>query len=171
MRDRDYEREPDPSFEPFEVMRRDTLLTESTFGLPLYAWPDANRVFDAMNDWWRINAAAGRTTVFLACAFDKARRVLAGLDASISARSGSTIPSRAPPRSTGKPVRSTGDVARRPGNRRDDRRWRRRDLFRAGDGHPRIRRFTGPGGSAWARSRAGCRSEADVASSRSTAAS
>lgn len=79
----DYKCEPDPSCEPFECVPCDTLLTESTFGLPIYRWSSPERVFASINDWWRTNAARGRTTVLLAYAFGKAQRILAGLDASI----------------------------------------------------------------------------------------
>jgi len=79
----DYKREADPTAEPFELVPCDTAPTESTFGLPIYRWPEPSTVFDKMNAWWRENAAAGRTTVFLSYAFGKAQRILAGLDASI----------------------------------------------------------------------------------------
>lgn len=79
----DYKREPDPSCEPFEQVECSTLLTESTFGLPVYRWEDSRRVFDEMNEWWRSNARRGRTTVFLAYAFGKAQRILSGLDPTI----------------------------------------------------------------------------------------
>ena len=79
----DYKCEPDPSCEPFEHVNCDTLLTESTFGLPVYRWENPRRVFSSMNDWWRSNAEEGRTTVFLAYAFGKAQRILAGLDPTI----------------------------------------------------------------------------------------
>ncbi len=79
----DYKREPDPSCESFELVRCDTLLTESTFGLPIYRWPDSKSTLDAINGWWRENAATGRTTVLMAYAFGKAQRLLAGLDPTI----------------------------------------------------------------------------------------
>lgn len=79
----DYKVEPDPTCEPFEPVDCDVLLTESTFGLPIYRWGDTRAVFDELNAWWRANAASGRTTVVLAYALGKAQRVLAGLDASI----------------------------------------------------------------------------------------
>lgn len=78
----DYKVEPDPSCEAFEVVPCDVLLTESTFGLPIYRWEDPARVFEDINAWWRSNAEEGRTTVLLAYSLGKAQRVLAGLDAS-----------------------------------------------------------------------------------------
>ncbi len=79
----DYKTEPDPTCEPFEAVPCDVLLTESTFGLPIYRWPDPAAVFADINAWWRANAAAGRTTVLLTYALGKAQRVLAGLDPSV----------------------------------------------------------------------------------------
>ena len=79
----DFKCEPDPSCEPFELVSCDTLLSECTFGLPIYRWRDSREILDEMNDWWRANAELGRTTVFLAYAFGKAQRVLAGLDPTI----------------------------------------------------------------------------------------
>lgn len=73
----------DPTCEPFEPVRCDTLLTESTFGLPIYRWRPQQEVFDDINAWWARNAAEGRTTVLLAYSLGKAQRVLSGLDPAI----------------------------------------------------------------------------------------
>src|SRR4030095_4081660 len=35
----DYKIDPDPTCAPFELVRCHTLITESTFGLPIYRWP------------------------------------------------------------------------------------------------------------------------------------
>ena len=79
----DYKLEPDPTCAPFEALRCETFVTESTFGLPIYRWSEPARVFDAMNAWWRANAEAGRASVLFAYAFGKAQRILASIDASI----------------------------------------------------------------------------------------
>src|SRR5215468_1061983 len=34
----DYKLDPDPTCDPFEPVRCDTFITESTFGLPIYRW-------------------------------------------------------------------------------------------------------------------------------------
>jgi putative mRNA 3-end processing factor len=57
--------------------------TESTFGLPIYRWPDQREVFDGVNAWWRECQAAGKTAVIYAYALGKAQRILGGIDASI----------------------------------------------------------------------------------------
>ena len=40
----DYKRAADPSCTPFEPVRCDTFVTESTFGLPIYRWDPAQAV-------------------------------------------------------------------------------------------------------------------------------
>jgi putative mRNA 3-end processing factor len=72
-----------PTCEPFEPVRCDCFITESTFGLPIYRWPTARTVFADIDAWWRANAAAGRPSLLLAYSFGKAQRLLAGVDAGI----------------------------------------------------------------------------------------
>ena len=45
---------------PFEVVRCDCFITESTFGLPIYRWQRQAQLFAEINAWWAANAAAGR---------------------------------------------------------------------------------------------------------------
>jgi putative mRNA 3-end processing factor len=68
---------------PFEPLRCDCFVTESTFGLPIYRWPRQRTVFDEIDAWWRANAQAGRCSLLLGYSFGKAQRLLAGVDASI----------------------------------------------------------------------------------------
>ncbi|MBL8351042.1 MAG: ligase-associated DNA damage response exonuclease [Burkholderiaceae bacterium] len=75
--------ERNPTCEPFEPLRCDCFITESTFGLPVYRWSRQAEVFGAIDAWWRANAAAGRPSLLLAYSFGKAQRLLAGVDASI----------------------------------------------------------------------------------------
>jgi putative mRNA 3-end processing factor len=79
----DYKTEADGTCTPFEPVRCDTFITESTFGLPVYRWPAQALLFDEINAWWRRNAAAGRASVLLCYAFGKAQRILHGVDAGI----------------------------------------------------------------------------------------
>jgi putative mRNA 3-end processing factor len=79
----DYKVEPDKTCAPFEPVRCDTFITESTFGLPIYRWEPEQDIFDDINRWWRRNAAEGRCSVVFAYAFGKAQRILSGLDPSI----------------------------------------------------------------------------------------
>ena len=79
----DYKIEPDPTCAPFEPVRCDTFITESTFGLPIYRWENPRAVFDGIDSWWRHNAAQGRASVLFCYSFGKAQRILAGVDAAI----------------------------------------------------------------------------------------
>jgi putative mRNA 3-end processing factor len=79
----DYKVEPDPTCTPFEPVRCDTFITESTFGLPIYRWEPSQVVFDSIDAWWRHNAAEGRASVLFCYSFGKAQRILAGVDRGI----------------------------------------------------------------------------------------
>jgi len=79
----DYKRQADPTCRPFELVRCNTLITECTFGLPIFRWRDPQHVADEINRWWRGNVDIGRTSLLLAYTLGKAQRVLAGLDPTI----------------------------------------------------------------------------------------
>jgi putative mRNA 3-end processing factor len=68
---------------PFEPVRCDCFITESTFGLPIYRWAPQAEVFADIDRWWAANAEAGRASLLLAYSFGKAQRVLAGIDPGI----------------------------------------------------------------------------------------
>ena len=73
----DYKRCADPSCSPFEPVATDVLITEATFGLPIYRWRSGAAVAQEIVDWWR--SAADRPSLLLCYAFGKAQRVLAEL--------------------------------------------------------------------------------------------
>ena len=75
----DYKTDPDPTCTPFELVRCDTFITESTFGLPIYRWAPEAQVFDEIRAWWAANRDAGRASLLFAYALGKAQRLLAGL--------------------------------------------------------------------------------------------
>ena len=79
----DYKTGPDATCAPFEPVRCDVFITESTFGLPVFRWAPQQQVFDAIDAWWRANAEAGRASIVYAYSFGKAQRVLTGLDPAI----------------------------------------------------------------------------------------
>lgn len=79
----DYKLDADGTCVPFEPVRCDTFITESTFGLPIYRWPAQAALWAEVNAWWQANAAEGRPSVLFCYAFGKAQRVLQGVDASI----------------------------------------------------------------------------------------
>lgn len=75
----DYKRDPDPSCAPFEPVNADVLITEATFGLPIYRWRPGREVAAEILAWWR--GAAERPSLLFAYAFGKAQRLLAELAA------------------------------------------------------------------------------------------
>ena len=79
----DYKLQPDGTCEPFETVRCDTFITESTFGLPIYRWKAASAIFEDINYWWRRNADGGRASVLFCYSFGKAQRILNGIDRTI----------------------------------------------------------------------------------------
>lgn len=79
----DYKTQADGTCAPFEPVRCDTFVTESTFGLPIYRWPTQQQLFSEIDDWWRRNADDGRASLLLCYAFGKAQRVLHGVNGSI----------------------------------------------------------------------------------------
>lgn len=79
----DFKRAPDPTCEPFQPFACDVWLTECTFGLPVYRWPDTTEVIAEIADWWRDCQQAGRPAVLFCYALGKAQRVLAELNGQI----------------------------------------------------------------------------------------
>jgi putative mRNA 3-end processing factor len=75
----DYKIEPDPTCTPFEPVRCNVFITESTFGLPIYRWTPESETFAGIASWWKANRDAGRSSVIFAYALGKAQRLLAGL--------------------------------------------------------------------------------------------
>ena len=69
--------------DPFEPVRCEVFVTESTFGLPVYRWRPQAEVMAEVDAWWRANADEGRASLLLAYSFGKAQRLLAGVDPSI----------------------------------------------------------------------------------------
>jgi len=141
----DFKRQPDPTCAPFEPLRCHTLVTESTFGLPVFNWPDPNDVAADINAWWRKNKEQGVPSVLFAYALGKAQRILAQLDAGIGPilAHGAVEQMLAVYRQAGIPLHPTLPVP-------EDR--RRRDLDGAlviappsAEGSPWMRRFPGAG--------------------------
>lgn len=64
---------------PFEPVRCDCFVTESTFGLPIYRWAPQQEVLADMRAWWAACAAEGRHALLMGYSLGKAQRLLAGL--------------------------------------------------------------------------------------------
>lgn len=76
----DYKAGRDRTCVPYEPVRCHTLITESTFGLPIYRWPDPATVFTDIHRWWADNQSQGRTSILMGYSLGKAQRLLGGLD-------------------------------------------------------------------------------------------
>jgi putative mRNA 3-end processing factor len=79
----DYKVAPDKTCAPFEPVKCDVFITESTFGLPIYRWCPDEEIFADINGWWGRNVVAGRASVLTCYSFGKAQRILSGVDPSI----------------------------------------------------------------------------------------
>lgn len=75
----DYKLAADPTCTPFEPVRCDTFVTESTFALPIFRWDDFAAVIAEIEAWWRVNRESGRASILFAYPLGKAQRILASL--------------------------------------------------------------------------------------------
>ena len=72
----DYKLQNDGVCAPFEPVKCNTFITESTFGLPVYNWMPQQEVFNEINEWWAKNAEQGRCSIIYAYSLGKAQRIL-----------------------------------------------------------------------------------------------
>ncbi|MBK7410004.1 MAG: ligase-associated DNA damage response exonuclease [Saprospirales bacterium] len=79
----DYKTEHDGIATPFEPVKCNVFITESTFGLPVFRWKPQREVMQEINDWWRGNAKEGKTSIMMAYSLGKAQRILKYLDTRI----------------------------------------------------------------------------------------
>lgn len=75
----DYKRCDDPSCEPFEIVPSDVLITEATFGAPVYQWQAGDQTVAEIFQWWSDNRDQGITSLLFCYALGKAQRILAEL--------------------------------------------------------------------------------------------
>lgn len=75
----DYKRQADPTCAPFEVVPCDVFITEATFALPVYRWPEVDAVIGEILEWREHCAARGEAAVLYCYALGKAQRLLAEL--------------------------------------------------------------------------------------------
>ncbi len=79
----DYKTTSDALSTPFEPVKCHSFITECTFGLPVFEWPDETDAAREINAWWAANAADGRFSLLGAYSLGKAQRVMALLDPSV----------------------------------------------------------------------------------------
>lgn len=81
----DFKREPDPTCEPFEQVRCDSLICEATFAYPVYAWPSTMQEVQRVLHWIAHCREQGKAAILYAYSLGKSQRVLAGLDGRLDA--------------------------------------------------------------------------------------
>lgn len=75
----DYKLQKDPFAEEFESVKCHHFITESTFGLPVYQWPDPEQVYADIKRWWNDNREVGKVSVLGAYSLGKAQRIISAL--------------------------------------------------------------------------------------------
>src|SRR5690554_4240322 len=69
---------------PFEPVKCNSFITESTFGLPIYDFEPFEGIYRDMNNWWKKNADDGYQSVIIGYSLGKAQNILQHLDSSIA---------------------------------------------------------------------------------------
>lgn len=72
----DYKLHNDHISAPFEPVKCHTLITESTFGLPIFHWEKQEHIFEDMHQWIAENKQKGINSVLIAYSLGKAQRIL-----------------------------------------------------------------------------------------------
>jgi putative mRNA 3-end processing factor len=80
----DFKLGDDPVAKAFEPIRCHTLITESTFGLPIYNWDDSGIIAADINKWCAANKDAGLNSVLFGYSLGKAQRLSEYIDRSIA---------------------------------------------------------------------------------------
>jgi putative mRNA 3-end processing factor len=72
----DYKRAADATCEPFELIKCDLFVTESTFALPIYKWEPSEVIAEKMYRWWMENRSKGLCSVLYGYSLGKAQRIM-----------------------------------------------------------------------------------------------
>ncbi|MGB4774005.1 MAG: ligase-associated DNA damage response exonuclease [Daejeonella sp.] len=75
----DYKLQDDNFCTPFEPVKCDVFITESTFGLPVYKWPDQQVVMDDIREWWQQNRLQGKASMLMGYSLGKMQRLIKNL--------------------------------------------------------------------------------------------
>lgn len=78
----DYKTDDDGLSTPFELVRCNEFITESTFGLPIYHWLEAQEYAELMQSWVQQNKENGKTSVFIGYSLGKAQRIMKSIEGS-----------------------------------------------------------------------------------------
>ena len=75
----DYKLEDDHFSAPYEQLKCNVFITESTFGLPIYNWQTQEVIFEEIKSWYLKNRSDGKTSVLMGYALGKMQRILKNL--------------------------------------------------------------------------------------------
>ncbi|CAG5007655.1 hypothetical protein DYBT9275_04097 [Dyadobacter sp. CECT 9275] len=75
----DYKLEDDTFSAPFEPVKCNVFITESTFGLPVYKWKPQGEIFSEIDHWWAQNKREDKTSILMGYALGKMQRILKGI--------------------------------------------------------------------------------------------
>jgi putative mRNA 3-end processing factor len=75
----DYKLENDHFSTPFEPVKCNVFITESTFGLPIYKWQPQREIFTEIDDWWAQNKKDDKTSILMGYSLGKMQRILKGI--------------------------------------------------------------------------------------------
>lgn len=75
----DYKLQDDHFCAPFEAVRCNSFITESTFGLPIYKWPEQAKVMSDIREWWIQNRMADKTSLLMGYSLGKMQRLIKNL--------------------------------------------------------------------------------------------
>ncbi|QRQ63694.1 ligase-associated DNA damage response exonuclease [Sphingobacterium multivorum] len=72
----DYKIQDDGLSSPFEPIKCHELITESTFGLPIYRWDSVEAQNESLQTWIKTNQSNNKTSVFIGYSLGKSQRIL-----------------------------------------------------------------------------------------------
>ena len=72
----DYKTEDDGITPPFEPLKCNEFITESTFGLPIYRWKPQSAISNEILSWIQHNQSHGKTSVLTGYSLGKAQRLM-----------------------------------------------------------------------------------------------
>ena len=75
----DYKLQDDSFCPPFEAVKCNTFITESTFGLPVYKWRPQHEVMEEIKVWIAQNQLQGKNSVLMGYALGKMQRLIQNL--------------------------------------------------------------------------------------------
>ena len=76
----DYKVQDDGLSTPFELVKCNEFVTESTFGLPIYNWLEVDDLNKKMQNWVLRNKENQKTSVFIGYSLGKAQRIMKAVE-------------------------------------------------------------------------------------------